>query len=92
MKKKKHSVPNYIEFEEVINKPWLSINDLRIILPLGENSIYNFRKSIIEEMDKNNEFYFKNRPVLIPTYKVLEKLHIEADFIRSEANKMRNSK
>lgn len=92
MRRNNRSVPNYIEMEEVINKPWLSTKDLRIILPLGENSINNFRKTIVEEMKKNNEFSFQTRPILIPTKKVLEKLNIDADFIRSEANKMRNSK
>lgn len=40
-------------------------------------------------MDKNNEFYFKTRPILIPTKKVVEKLNIDVSLIRREANKMR---
>lgn len=88
-KRKKRTVYDYIEQEKVINKPWLSTEDLKIILPLGLNAINDFRKSVTDEMDKNNEFYFKTRPILIPTKKVVEKLNIDISLIRREANKMR---
>ena len=42
-------------------------------------------------MDKNNEFYFKTRPILVPTRKVVEKLNIDVALIRREANKMRKA-
>ena len=41
-KNKKRPVSNYIEQEQVLNKPWLSTEDLKIILPLGTNAINNF--------------------------------------------------
>lgn len=88
-KRKKRPVYDYIEQEKVINKPWLSTEDLYIIIPTGKNAIDNFRKSICEEMDKNNEFYFKTKPILVPTKKVVEKLHIDVALIRREANKIR---
>ena len=88
-KSKKRPVYNYIEQEEVINKPWLSTKDLMIIIPTGENAINDFRKKIIEEMESNGEFYFKSRPILIPTKKVIEKTHIDVAVIRREANKIR---
>lgn len=90
-KSKKRPVSDYIEQEKVLNKPWLSTEDLKIILPLGTNAINNFRKSICDEMDKNNEFYFKTRPILVPTRKVVEKLNIDVALIRREANKMRKA-
>lgn len=90
-KSKKRPVSNYIEQEQVLNKPWLSTEDLKIILPLGTNAINNFRKSICDEMDKNNEIYFKTRPILVPTRKVVEKLNIDVALIRREANKMRKA-
>ena len=40
-------------------------------------------------MDEENEFYFKTRPILVPTKKVIEKLNIDVSLIRREANKMR---
>ena len=89
MKTKKRPVYDYIEQEKVINKPWLSTNDLKIILPLGENAVSKFRKLICDEMDENDEFYFKTRPILVPTKKVIEKAHIDVALIRREANKMR---
>lgn len=88
-KNKKRPVYDYIEQEKVLNKPWLSTDDLKIILPLGVNAINDFRKSVTDEMDRNNEFYFKTRPILIPTRKVVEKLNIDVSLIRREANKMR---
>lgn len=88
-KSKKRPVYDYIEQEKVLNKPWLSTDDLKVILPLGISAINDFRKSVTDEMDKNNEFYFKTRPILIPTRKVVEKLNIDVSLIRREANKMR---
>lgn len=88
-KSKKRPVYDYIEQEKVLNKPWLSTDDLKVILPLGISAINDFRKSVTEEMDRNNEFYFKTRPILIPTRKVVEKLGIDVSLIRREANKMR---
>lgn len=88
-KAKKRPVYNYIEQEAVLNKPWLSTEDLMIIIPIGRNAVNDFRKSICEEMDRNNEFYFKTRPILIPKEKVVEKAHIDVALIRREANKMR---
>ena len=89
MKKKKRPVSNYIEQETVLNKPWLSTDDLMVIIPLGETAVNKFRKELTDEMDRNNEFYFKARPKLVPTKKVIEKLHIDVALIRREANKMR---
>lgn len=88
-KRKKRPVYDYIEQEKVLNKPWLSIEDLLIIIPAGKTAIENFRKSLCKEMDTNNEFYFNTRPILVPTKKVIEKAHIDVALIRREANKMR---
>ena len=89
MKRKKRPVFNYIEQEKVLNKPWLSTEDLMIIIPLGQTAVNNFRKELTDEMDKNGEFYFKSRPKLVPTKKVIEKLCIDVSLIRREASKMR---
>lgn len=89
MKRKKRPVSDYIEQEKVLNKPWLSTEDLMIILPIGQCAINKFRKEVCDEMEANNEFYFKTRPILIPTKKVVEKLNIDVSLIRREANKMR---
>lgn len=88
-KNKKRPVYDYIEQEKVLNKPWLSTEDLKIIIPLGETAINNFRKALTDEMDANNEFYFKTKPKLVPTKKVVERLNIDVSLIRREANKMR---
>lgn len=88
-KAKKTIVYDYIEQEKVLNKPWISSEDLKIILPLGINAINRFRRSITDEMDANGEFYFKTKPILIPTKKVIEKLDIDVGLIRKEASRMR---
>ncbi len=90
-KRKIRKISNYIEQEKIINKPWLSMEDLMIIIPTGITALNKFRKSIIKEMEANDEFYFKARPILIPTEKVVEKAHIDVALIRREANKMRKS-
>ena len=89
MRTKKRPVYDYIEQEKVLNKPWLSTEDLLIIIPAGINAVNNFRKDLTKEMDEGNEFYFKTRPILVPTKKVIEKLNIDVSLIRREANKMR---
>lgn len=89
MKAKKRSPSTYIEMEEVINKPWIDTEGMMILIPTGKNAIDNLRKSITDEMDLNNEFYFKTRPKLIPTKKVIEKCNIDEALIRREASKMR---
>ena len=89
MRTKKRPVYDYIEQEKVLNKQWLSTEDLLIIIPTGINAVNNFRKSLTKEMDEENEFYFKTRPILVPTKKVIEKLNIDVALIRREANKMR---
>lgn len=88
-KRKINYVYDYLKQEEVLNKPWLSTKDLMVIIPLGENAINNFRKKICKEMDLNDEFYFKTKPILIPTKKVIEKANIDINFIREQANKIR---
>lgn len=88
-KKKKRPVYDYIEQEKVLNKPWLSTEDLMVIIPLGKTAVNSFRKELTDEMDKKGEFYFKSRPKLVPTKKVVEKLSIDVSLIRREANKMR---
>lgn len=85
---KKRNVSNFIEQAEVLSKPWLSTEDLLKILPLGITAVNNFRKQLCEEMDANNEKYFKTRPILVPTKKVIEKLDIDINYIRREASKM----
>lgn len=89
MKTKKRVPSNYIEMEEVINKSWIDTEGMMILIPVGRNAIDNMRKEITDEMDSNGEFYFRTRPKLIPTQKVIEKCHIDVALIRREANRMR---
>lgn len=89
MKTKKREPSNYIEMESVINRAWIDTDGMMILIPAGRNSIDKLRKQITDEMDKNNEFYFKTRPKLIPTQKVIEICHIDVALIRREANRMR---
>lgn len=89
MKAKKRSPSSYIEMEDVINRAWIDTEGMMKLIPAGRNAIDNMRKQITDEMDKNNEFYFKTRPKLIPTSKVIEKGHIDVALIRREAARMR---
>lgn len=87
---KKRNICSYVEQEEVLNKPWLSTEDLLKIIPLGITAVNNFRKELCEEMEAKNEFYFKTKPILVPTKKVIKKLNIDVNYIRTEANKIKN--
>ena len=89
MKTKKRKPSDYIEMESVINRAWIDTEGMMILIPAGRNTIDILRKSITDEMDANGEFYFKTRPKLIPTQKVIEKCHIDVALIRREANRMR---
>lgn len=89
MRAKKRIPSSYIEMEEVINRPWIDTEGIMVLIPAGQSAIDKMRKEITDEMDKNDEFYFKTRPKLIPTSKVIEKGHIDVALIRREAAKMR---
>lgn len=89
MRTKKRKPSDYIEMETVINKAWIDTEGMMVLIPTGRGTIDKLRKDITDEMDKNGEFYFKTRPKLIPTQKVIEKCHIDVALIRREANRMR---
>lgn len=93
MKKCQKAEINYIEMEKVINRYWISRKDLSIILPqLTYASASREFNIILDEMEKNDEFYFHTRPSLIPIRKVIEKFNIDVNFIRREANKIKKYK
>ena len=89
MRAKKRKPSDYIEMETVINKAWIDTEDMMVLIPTGRGTIDKLRKDITDEMDRNGEFYFKTRPKLIPTQKVIEKCHIDVSLIRREAAKIR---
>lgn len=81
--------PNYLEMELVINSPWIDTQGILTLLPIGKNKANKVRQEIETEMDLNGEFYFKTKPKLIPTKKVIEKFFINEKLIRAEAAKIK---
>jgi hypothetical protein len=83
---------NYLEQEQIINSPFISINEFMKLIPVCESRAKQEFKTIIEEMKLNNEFYFETRPRLIPTRKVVEKYDIDVNVIRKEAKRIKEMK
>jgi hypothetical protein len=83
---------SYLEQEQIINSPFISINEFRKLIPVCESRAKIEFKKIIEEMRLNNEFYFETRPRLIPTRKVVEKYNINVNEIRKEAKRIKEMK
>lgn len=102
---------NYIQIEEACNYPFVSTNEIMIILGgVSKSKADNFRTSLERDLDKEwtmaqaeenvtkkqqleaNCYYFKDtRPHRLPIKRVLEKAHIDIEFVRKEANKMRKA-
>jgi hypothetical protein len=81
--------PNYLEMEMVINSPWIDTEGILLLLPIGKNKANKIRQEIEMEMEQNGEFYFKTKPRLIPTKKIIDKYFINEKLIRTEAAKLK---
>lgn len=81
--------PNYLEMEIVLNSPWIDTEGILALLPIGKNKANAIRQEIEQEMEINGEFYFKTKPKLIPTKKIIEKFFINEKLIRAEAAKIK---
>lgn len=88
MKKKKST---FIEMEEVINRPYITVQDMMVLMPTNEKTIRKIANDIIEDMKAQNIPVFCERPMLVPTSRVLQAIGIKADYIRKQAKLMRES-
>ena len=93
MKKNDIRSINYLAAEEIVNRYWISISDLMILIPqltyeAARKEFFKMKK----EMELNNEFYFRSKPVLLPIKKFIDKYNIDVNLIRKEANKIKKYK
>lgn len=93
MKKNDIKSIDYLSAEEIVNRYWISITDLMILIPqLTYEAARKIFLSTKEEMESNNEFYFKTKPTLLPIKKFVDKYNIDVNLIRKEANKIKKYK
>lgn len=93
MKKNDIRSINYLAAEVIVNRYWISISDLMILIPqltyeAARKEFFKMKK----EMESNNEFYFRSKPVLLPIKKFIDKYNIDVNLIRKEASKIKKYK
>ncbi len=87
----KKRTSTFIDQEKVISKSWISAEDIMILAPLSFANARKVVKEIQSEMKSKGEPYFDYRPAVVPTNKVLKYLGFKAEYIRKEAQAMRNA-
>jgi len=67
----------YQEQMAILEKAYVSVADIKKLVPMGEKQAYALVNEILEDMESNNIPIFKCRPKLVPTKYVIEKLKID---------------
>ena len=70
---------------EIIKKPYLSIQDVRGLVPIGYQQARKILIEIREENEKEGKPTFKTKQLLAPTSEVLKRLGLSASNIRKQA-------
>lgn len=70
---------------EVIEKPYLSISDVRQLVPIGYHQARKIITEIRAEQERENKPTFKTKCLLAPTGEVLKRLGLSATNIRKQA-------
>lgn len=70
---------------EVIEKPYLSINDVRQLVPIGYHQARQIITEIRDEQEREGKPTFRTKCLLAPTGEVLRKLGLSATQIRKQA-------
>lgn len=66
---------------EIISKPYLSIQDIRGLIPVGYQQARKIILEIREQLEKENKPTFRTKQLLAPTNEVLKKLGLNAKAI-----------
>lgn len=86
---KSREFSTYKRMAEVLDYPYVTAEQISILLPVSCNESHHIRQKIEEEMKEKGEFLFHTRPKVVPVEKVLEygKLYgiPSADYIRKMA-------
>ena len=70
---------------EIIEKPYLSIEDIRGLVPVGYCQARKIITEVREQLEAENKPLFKTKQLLAPTGEVLKKLGLSAANIRKQA-------
>lgn len=70
---------------EVIEKPYLSIQDIRELVPIGYSQARKIITEVRDELEAENKPLFRTKQLLAPTSQVLKKLGLNATEIRRNA-------
>lgn len=70
---------------EIIQKPYLSITDVRGLVPIGYQQARKIITEIRDDLEKEGKPTFRTKQLLAPTSEVLKRLGLNASVIRKQA-------
>lgn len=82
-------ISTYEEMAKVISKTYIDYKGIMTLVPIGEKAAQQIMKIIQEMMVENGEPIISNRPRLVPTEYVLEKLNLNPKTIMKMAKETR---
>lgn len=74
----------YQDQAEVISKAYLTVKDIRQLVPVGETKAREIMRAVRAEMVKDNAPIFNYHTLIAPTDRVLKYLGISSERIRKE--------
>ena len=83
------NVSTYQEMAEIIQRPYIDYKGIMILAPIGAKSSQRMMKEIQQDMASKGEPVISNRPRLVPTEYVLEKLNLNPKIIMKMAKETR---
>ena len=73
---------------EIIQKPYLSIQDIRGLVPIGYQQARKIITEVRDEMEKKGIPTFRTKQLLAPTDEVLKRLGLNAKTIHRQAKEI----
>lgn len=77
----------YNELFKTISKPWLDIQDIKLIAECGRDKATEIMNDITIEINKQGKKIPKIKRKIVPTENVIEYLNINIDFVSQMAQK-----
>lgn len=77
----------YEKQAEVISKAYLTVKDIKDLVPVGENKAREIMRAVRAEMVKDNAPIFNYHTLIAPTERVLKYLGISSKRIRKETKR-----
>lgn len=81
----------YLDQEIVINKPYVTIRDIMVLLPVSETKARQILHDIRHQMEENDEYCFYSKPAVIPLTKLVKNGLVDVNNIRKQADLMRKA-